>query len=94
MGEKLKKGDGTIEFYANLKWLREQYESGLVVAKRLYEKAVEERGFKMGYWQFTKYFNEELNQREVKQAEQTKGLPKKIDWEQANYFRSNIEVSK
>jgi hypothetical protein len=66
----LKRGDGTIEFYANLKWLKEQYEAGFVVAKRLYEKAVNERGFKMKYWQFNKYFNEELNHRKHKKDEQ------------------------
>ncbi len=59
----MKKGEGTIEFYANLTWLKEQYEAGQVVAKFLYEKAVKERGFKMSYKQFGRYFNEELNQR-------------------------------
>ena len=36
----MQRGDGTIEFYANLNWLKEQYEAGFIVAKKLHEKAV------------------------------------------------------
>ncbi|MFA6760271.1 MAG: hypothetical protein WCR69_04425 [Sulfuricurvum sp.] len=66
----MKRGEAKIEFYANLKWLREQYESGLVVAKFLYDKAVEEKNFKMKYVQFNKYFNDELNEIEKATKEQ------------------------
>lgn len=63
----MKKGEGTIEFYANLNWLKEQYEAGQVVAKFLYAKAVKEKGFKMSYKQFGRYFNEELKRKHQKE---------------------------
>ena len=59
----MQRGDKAIEFYSNLNWLKEQYKAGFVIAKRLYEKAVNERDFKMSYMQFCRYFNEELNHR-------------------------------
>lgn len=77
----MKKGEGTIEFYANLNWLKEQYEAGQVVAKFLYEKAVKEKGFKMSYKQFGRYFNEELNQR--KQQKEQKIVVEKVIQEEA-----------
>lgn len=56
----MKKGEAKIEFFTNLKYLQNEYNNGLVVAKFLYEKAVREKNFKMKYQQFNKYFNDVL----------------------------------
>jgi hypothetical protein len=56
----MKKGEAKIEFFTNLKYLQNEYNNGLVIAKFLYEKAVREKNFKMKYWQFNKYFNDIL----------------------------------
>jgi len=54
----VKKGEAKIEFFSNLKYLQNEYNNGLVVAKFLYKKAIHEKKFKMGYGQFNKYFND------------------------------------
>lgn len=56
----MKKGEAKIEFFTNLKYLQNEYNNGLVVAKFLYQKAVREKNFKMKYPQFTRYFNDVL----------------------------------
>lgn len=56
----MKKGEAKIEFFTNLKYLQNEYNNGLVVAKFLYQKAVREKNFKMKYPQFSKYFNDAL----------------------------------
>lgn len=54
----MKKGEAKIEFYTNLNYLQNEYKSGQVVSKFLYQKTVREKNIKMSYWQFNKYFND------------------------------------
>lgn len=89
----MQRGDRAIEFYSNLDWLKEQYEAGFVVAKKLHEKAVNERGFKMKYWQFNKYFNEELNHRKYKRGEAKVEFYSNLDWIKDQY-NNGVIISK
>ena len=56
----MKRGEAKIEFYTNLEYFKKEYESGMVVSKFLYQKAVGEKNIKMTYPQFNKYFNDIL----------------------------------
>ena len=53
----MNRGEAKIEFYSNLGYLQNEYNNGLVISKFLYQKAVQEKNFKMGYPQFNTYFN-------------------------------------
>ncbi len=54
----MKKGEAKIEFFSNLNYLKQEFESGLVVSKFLYKKAKTNKNLKMSYKQFNKYFND------------------------------------
>ncbi|OCR86419.1 hypothetical protein CFT13S00388_09230 [Campylobacter fetus subsp. testudinum] len=77
----MKKGEAKIEFYSNLKYLKQEFESGLVISKFLYEKAKLEKNFKMTYKQFNKYFNDELKntRNQIEMAQISKNQDKTIN---------------
>ncbi|EKI5496049.1 hypothetical protein PAC54_001727 [Campylobacter jejuni] len=54
----MKRGFAKIEFFANLEYLKQEYNKGYVVSKILYEKAKQDKNISMVYSQFNKYFNE------------------------------------
>lgn len=58
----MKRGEGKTEFFANLNYLKEQYKQGIIISKFLYEKAVEEKNFKMSYKNFNNYFNKYIRE--------------------------------
>ncbi|EHF1061125.1 hypothetical protein J0R77_001897, partial [Campylobacter coli] len=53
----MKRGFAKIEFFANLEYLKQEYNKGYVVSKILYEKAKQDKNISMVYSQFNKYFN-------------------------------------
>ncbi|EAL8059712.1 hypothetical protein MKS95_001378 [Campylobacter jejuni] len=54
----MKRGFAKIEFFANLEYLKQEYNKGYVVSKILYKKAKQDKNISMVYSQFNKYFNE------------------------------------
>ncbi|EDP5801363.1 hypothetical protein FV933_04820 [Campylobacter jejuni] len=56
----MKRGFAKIEFFANLEYLKQEYNKGYVVSKILYEKAKQDKNISMVYSQFNKYFNDEF----------------------------------
>lgn len=45
----MKKGEAKIEFFSNIEFQKNEYKTGCVVSKFLYNKAKEKRNFKMTY---------------------------------------------
>lgn len=56
----MKRGEAKIEFYSNIEYIKEKYNSGIVVSKILFEHLKKEKNIKMCYEQFNKYFNDEF----------------------------------
>ncbi|WP_376843464.1 hypothetical protein [Campylobacter coli] len=49
----MKRGFAKIEFFANLEYLKQEYNKGYVVSKILHEKAKQDKNISMVYSQFS-----------------------------------------
>ncbi|MBZ7980331.1 hypothetical protein AVBRAN12640_07940 [Campylobacter sp. RM12640] len=56
----MKRGEAKIEFYSNIEYIKDKYNSGIVVSKILFEHFKKEKNIQMCYEQFNKYFNDEF----------------------------------
>ncbi|EIM5579145.1 hypothetical protein QMK09_09265 (plasmid) [Campylobacter jejuni] len=85
----MKRGFAKIEFFANLEYLKQEYNKGYVVSKILYEKAKQDKNISMVYSQFNKYFNEvfknKIEKREITQ-ENKEPIKVKIDTKSKKVF--------
>lgn len=85
----MKRGFAKIEFFANLEYLKQEYNKGYVVSKILYEKAKQDKNISMVYSQFNKYFNEvfknKIEKKEIIQ-ENKEPIKLKIDTKSKKVF--------
>ncbi|EOF4405775.1 hypothetical protein ACKWRQ_001619 [Campylobacter upsaliensis] len=85
----MKRGFAKIEFFANLEYLKQEYNKGYVVSKILYEKAKQDKNISMVYSQFNKYFNEvfknKIEKREITR-ENKEPIKVKIDTKSKKVF--------
>ena len=58
----MKRGFAKIEFFANLEYLKQEYNKGYVVSKILYEKAKQDKNISMVYSQLNKIEKKEISQ--------------------------------
>lgn len=69
---KSSRGHFTVEFYSLLPLIRQKYESGIVVAKIIYNELYNDKKITMTYNRFAVYFKKEISGK-------TKFAPKKND---------------
>lgn len=81
----MKRGEAKIEFYSNFEYIKENYLSGIVVSKILFEHLKQEKNIKMSYVQFNSYFNNEFKTKKeinnTKQENNSSNIkePKKVE---------------
>ncbi len=86
---KTARGMHKIEFYSHINEIRTMYQNGYVVLKILYQELKNKYNWKMSYWSFCKYMNEEMinsknsiapvTQKDIQAKEEAENYLKKID---------------
>jgi len=86
---KTARGMHKIEFYSHINEIRTMYQNGYVVLKILYKELKDKYNWKMSYWSFCKYMNEEMigsknsitpvTQKDIQAKEEAENYLKKID---------------
>lgn len=98
---KTARGMHKIEFYSHINEIRTMYQNGYVVLKILYNELKNKYNWKMSYWSFCKYMNEEMiatknsidpvTQKDIKAKKEAEDYLKKID---SKINESKAEVKK
>ena len=86
---KTARGMHKIEFYSHINEIRTMYQNGYVVLKILYNELKNKYNWKMSYWSFCKYMNEEMiatknsiapvTQKDIEAKKEAEDYIKKID---------------
>ena len=98
---KTARGMHKIEFYSHINEIRTMYQNGYVVLKILYQELKNKYNWKMSYWSFCKYMNEEMinsknsiapvTQKDIQAKEEAENYLKKID---SKINESKTEIKK
>ena len=98
---KTARGMHKIEFYSHINEIRTMYQNGYVVLKILYNELKNKYNWKMSYWSFCKYMNEEMiatknsiapvTQKDIEAKKEAEDYLKKID---SKINESKAEVKK
>ncbi len=98
---KTARGMHKIEFYSHINEIRTMYQNGYVVLKILYKELKDKYNWKMSYWSFCKYMNEEMinsknsiapvTQKDIQAKEDAENYLKKID---SKISESKTEIKK
>jgi len=86
---KTSRGLHKIEFYSHINEIRNMYQNGYVVLKILYQELKNKYNWKMSYWSFCKYMNEEMinsknsitpvTQKDIQAKEEAENYLKNLD---------------
>ncbi len=98
---KTARGMHKIEFYSHINEIKTMYQNGYVVLKILYKELKDKYNWKMSYWSFCKYMNEEMinsknsiapvTQKDIQAKEEAENYLKKID---SKINESKTEIKK